>query len=190
MNWIELTPEVAEEYQNTAKNLMGFSEEWIHGDFNPAGVRPIHWCDISGWVSVRWNDSHDCYMTDESCCDSSESGVNLNATPTHIAEIVGPNAEGVSMDTVTSEVIGMFISDFIRFQSFSTQGNSSENITKLYEKFNEESELLKLRYEQMDGETYVKSTMSFSEAKYGEVIATASKMRGVVPNYPDPIGQE
>lgn len=63
-NWISVEDELPkgdlEEKQNEI-TVIGFSEKWVHPDFNPLGQR-MCCLDDFGWYSSRWNASNDCYM--------------------------------------------------------------------------------------------------------------------------------
>ncbi len=55
--------------------VIGFSEEWVHEDFNPKGTRACWLSDDGIWTSAKWLDYHDTYVTD------------AETVPTHYLEI-------------------------------------------------------------------------------------------------------
>lgn len=60
MNWFL----VSERLPEPCTQVIGFSDQWMHEDYNPNGVRECFLMDDGSWVSAEWNNVHDCYDTD------------------------------------------------------------------------------------------------------------------------------
>jgi hypothetical protein len=45
--------------------VIGFSDRWVHQDYNPQGFRECFRKDEGTWISAAWNNTHDCYDTEE-----------------------------------------------------------------------------------------------------------------------------
>lgn len=55
--------------------IMGFNPAWIDLDFNPSGVRECEYPDGERWVSAKW-------------CDEHEHFVSADSKPTHILNLL------------------------------------------------------------------------------------------------------
>jgi hypothetical protein len=73
IQWIELHP--SRNNQIKKVNFIGFSQCWIHPDFNPDGIRECFVNGDGGITSAYWNNCADEYCTD------------TNSRPTHFLEL-------------------------------------------------------------------------------------------------------
>ena len=66
-----------------------YNEKWINEDYNPKGIRIGFLDDVSGWVTAKWCNYHDCYHTRTSIEDDVmfEDFKCENQIPTHFMEI-------------------------------------------------------------------------------------------------------
>lgn len=66
MKWIEIINN--EDLPEQGVPVIGYSKEWIDEDFNPDGIRECCYSGLdvatSEWVSAKWYDYQDCYLTD------------------------------------------------------------------------------------------------------------------------------
>lgn len=53
------------EPDQNAGEVIGFSKEWIHPDFNPKGTRVCFRNSEGGFTSSKWWDYQDTYINDE-----------------------------------------------------------------------------------------------------------------------------
>lgn len=60
MSWTPVTEPLPE----VCVPVIGHSTNWIHEDFNPSGIRECFRMDDGTWISAEWNNTHDCYDTD------------------------------------------------------------------------------------------------------------------------------
>ena len=65
MKWQEVTLDFMNNGVVIGEEVLGYNPEWEDENFNPKGFRICFYCDFRGWVSARYNDSHDCYETEE-----------------------------------------------------------------------------------------------------------------------------
>lgn len=80
MEWIKIDNENKPEGE-----VLLFSENWIHEDWNPKGIRIGFHDDVSGWISAYWCNYHDDYHTRTSDEDDNqfEDYKAENQVPTH-----------------------------------------------------------------------------------------------------------
>lgn len=76
MSWIDLKTQLPPE----GVEVLGYSPDWIHPDFNLKGVRV---CFLSNdeWHSSKWDNDQDCWHTHAKWCCEENGGRHFD--PTH-----------------------------------------------------------------------------------------------------------
>lgn len=64
------------------EELLLFNEKWKDEDYNPKGVR-LGFLEGSGnWLSARWDNYHDCYITADSSLTDEDEPTHYRRIPT------------------------------------------------------------------------------------------------------------
>ena len=71
---------VEDELPDDGIEVIGFSEKWIHPDFNPEGTR-VCFMSNGEWISAKWNNDQDSWHTHAEWCCGDNGGKDFN--PTH-----------------------------------------------------------------------------------------------------------
>lgn len=74
--WISVEKELPED----GEEVIGYSEKWIHPDFNPEGTR-VCFINMDEWISAKWNNDQDSWHTHADWCCGDNGGQDFN--PTH-----------------------------------------------------------------------------------------------------------
>jgi hypothetical protein len=45
--------------------VLGYNKQWIDEDYEPEGIREAFMQDDGDWLSAKWNNSMDCWITDD-----------------------------------------------------------------------------------------------------------------------------
>ena len=72
---------VSDQLPEDGVEVIGYSEKWIHPDFNPDGTRVCFISNGEEWHSAKWDNDQDSWHTHAEWCCAESGGTDFN--PTH-----------------------------------------------------------------------------------------------------------